>query len=127
MRGRDCSCFYVMMLAYYCCSLFETVNDTLPTEPPTPPTKTSDALRANLRTVTTQLQETRQQWENEKRKLLGEKAVLQDAANRLNVEVREAKAEANKASEAHKADGRLRQDIQVVCRVSPLHPRILLT
>ncbi|KIK56356.1 hypothetical protein GYMLUDRAFT_174310 [Collybiopsis luxurians FD-317 M1] len=94
-------------------SLFETVNDTLPTEPPTPPTKTSDALRANLRTVTTQLQETRQQWENEKRKLLGEKAVLQDAANRLNVEVREAKAEANKASEAHKADGRLRQDIQV--------------
>ncbi|KAJ3782678.1 hypothetical protein GGU10DRAFT_389676 [Lentinula aff. detonsa] len=93
-------------------SLFETENDGLPSEPPTPPTKTSDALRANLHTVNAQLQETKKKWEDEKRKLLGEKAVLQDAANRLNVEVRNAKAEASKASEAQKASGRLRQDIQ---------------
>ncbi|KAE9397790.1 hypothetical protein BT96DRAFT_883573 [Gymnopus androsaceus JB14] len=92
--------------------LFEGGNDTLPTEPPTPPTKTSDALRANLRTVNTQLEQTKKQWEDEKRKILGEKAVLQDAANRLNVEVRDAKAEVAKASETQKANGRLRQDIQ---------------
>ncbi|KAJ3917416.1 hypothetical protein F5877DRAFT_44671 [Lentinula edodes] len=93
-------------------SLFETGNDILPSEPPTPPTKTSDALRENLRTVNSQLQETKKQWEDEKRKLLGEKAVLQDAANRLNAEVRDIKVEASKASEAQKMNGRLRQDIQ---------------
>lgn len=94
--------------------MFETGNDILPSEPPTPPTKTSDALRANLQTVNSQLQETKKQWEDEKRKLLGEKAVLQDAANRLNAEARDAKVEASKASEAQKVNGRLRQDIQGV-------------
>ncbi|KAJ3717958.1 hypothetical protein C8R42DRAFT_724167 [Lentinula raphanica] len=93
-------------------SLFEPGNDDLPTEPPTPPTKTSDALRANLRTVNRQLEETKKQWEDEKRKLLGEKAVLQDAANRLNSEVQDAKVQVSKASEAQKTNGRLRQDIQ---------------
>ncbi|KAJ4474994.1 hypothetical protein J3R30DRAFT_633332 [Lentinula aciculospora] len=93
-------------------SLFEAGNDNLPSEPPTPPTKTSDALRANLRTVNSQLQETKKQWEDEKRKLLGEKAVLQDAASRLNAEAQDAKAEASKASEAQKVNGRIRQDIQ---------------
>ncbi|KAF5379308.1 hypothetical protein D9757_007667 [Collybiopsis confluens] len=93
-------------------SLFEGVNDTLPTEPPTPATKTGDALRANLRTVTSQLQDTKRQWESEKRKLMGENVALQDATNRLNIEVQQAKAEANKVSEAHKTDGRLRQDVQ---------------
>jgi hypothetical protein len=42
----------------------------------------------------------KQRWENEKRQLLGEKAVLQDAANRMNMEVRSAKDEANRAAEA---------------------------
>ncbi|KAF9073179.1 hypothetical protein BDP27DRAFT_1319010 [Rhodocollybia butyracea] len=93
-------------------SMFEAAHDTLPTEPPTPPTKTSEALRTNLRTVNSQLQETRKQWEDEKRKLLGEKAALQNAANRLNAQVRDAKEEATKASEAQKASGRQRQDIQ---------------
>jgi hypothetical protein len=41
----------------------------------------------------------KQRWEDEKRLLLGEKAVLQDAANRMNMEVRSAKDEAKRAAE----------------------------
>lgn len=36
----------------------------------------------------------KKQWEEEKRKLLGEKAVLQDAAKRLNVQVQTAQLDA---------------------------------
>lgn len=72
-------------------SSFEVSNDQLPTEPPTPPTKTSEGLKANLRSVNTQLDKMKRQWEEEKKNLLGEKAVLQDAAKRLNLQVRNAK------------------------------------
>ncbi|OAX40162.1 hypothetical protein K503DRAFT_738032 [Rhizopogon vinicolor AM-OR11-026] len=71
----------------------------LPSNPPTPPTKTSEALRLDLRAVNQQLDSMKQRWEDEKRQLLGEKAVLQDAANRMNMEVRNAKDEAKRAAE----------------------------
>ena len=35
----------------------------------------------------------KKQWETEKKQLLGEKAVLQDAAKRLNLQIRTAKEE----------------------------------
>lgn len=41
-----------------------------------------------------------QQWDNEKRKLLGENATLKDATNRLNAEVRQAKSEIKRYTEA---------------------------
>lgn len=72
-------------------------RDNLPTEPPTPPTKTSDALRANLQSVNKHLEELQVQWETEKRKLVGEKAVLEDATNRLTTQVKTSKEEARKA------------------------------
>jgi len=57
------------------------------------PTKTSEALRANLHSVNAQLDMTKKQWEAERQQLLGEKAVLQDAAKRLNLQIRNAKEE----------------------------------
>lgn len=74
-------------------SSFEITTGHLPSEPPTPPTKTSEALRANLQSVNTQLDTMKKQWETEKKQLLGEKAVLQDVAKRLNLQVRSVKEE----------------------------------
>lgn len=60
-------------------SSLDVSRSGLPSNPPTPPTKTSDALRLDLRAVNQQLDSMKQRWEDEKRQLLGEKAVLQDA------------------------------------------------
>jgi predicted nucleic acid-binding Zn-ribbon protein len=70
-----------------------TNQDILPDEPPTPPTKTSEALRSNLQTVNANLEKMRSQWEDEKQRLLGEKAVLQDVANRMDSQIRTTKRE----------------------------------
>lgn len=75
------------------------IKDNLPAEPPTPPTRTSETLKANLQAVNDHLDELKHEWETEKSRLLGEKAILQDAANRLNSEIKNTKSEARKASE----------------------------
>ncbi|EEB95257.1 hypothetical protein MPER_05801, partial [Moniliophthora perniciosa FA553] len=51
-------------------------------------------------------------WGEEKAQLQGERAVLQDAANRLNVQVRQTREEVDRALENQKVDSRLRQDLQ---------------
>ncbi|KAG2137608.1 uncharacterized protein EDB93DRAFT_1106565 [Suillus bovinus] len=79
---------------------YDADESSLPSNPPTPPTKTSEALRLDLHAVNKKLDTMKQRWEEEKRHLLGEKAVLQDAANRMNMEVRNAKDEAKRATEA---------------------------
>jgi len=53
-------------------------------------------------------------WEEEKRGLLGERAVLQDATKRLNSQIRDAKSEINKATDLHKVESRNRHDIEGV-------------
>ncbi len=73
---------------------------SLPAEPPTPPTRTSEALRAELQEVNAQLDTMRRSWEDERRQLLGDNAVLQDAATRLNAQVRDVKDELRKAERA---------------------------
>ncbi|KAF9269220.1 hypothetical protein L218DRAFT_1072847 [Marasmius fiardii PR-910] len=93
-------------------SFFNSSKDDLPSEPPTPPTRTSEALKANLRSVNDQLAQLKKQWDEEKRQLQGEKHVLQDAANRLNVQIQEAREEVNRASERLKVDSHLRHDLQ---------------
>ncbi|KAH0836767.1 hypothetical protein J3R83DRAFT_8515 [Lanmaoa asiatica] len=80
--------------------------------PPTPLIKTSEALRVELHNVNAQLDTMRKQWRDEKRQLLGEKAVLQDAANRMNIEVRNAKQEVRKAVEAEREGRRSKADTQ---------------
>ncbi|KAJ7879992.1 hypothetical protein B0H14DRAFT_2708159 [Mycena olivaceomarginata] len=79
-------------------STMDTLNSSLPSEPPTPPTRTSEALRADLH--------------SERQKLLGEKAVLQDAANRLNVKVHEAEEEVRMVAETKKAGEKLRVGVE---------------
>jgi uncharacterized protein (DUF3084 family) len=91
--------------------------DDLQTEPPTPPTKTSEALRGNLQSLETMKKE----WEAEKRKLIGEKAVLQDAANRLNVQVRTVREEARKVAESEHAKEKLRTGVQGVRNSDDFH------
>ncbi|KAL6300868.1 hypothetical protein BKA93DRAFT_500905 [Sparassis latifolia] len=93
-------------------SMFDASDMSLATEPPTPPTKTSEALRASLQTVNAQLASMKKAWDQEKRKLLGEKAVLQDAAKRLNLEVREAKNEIQRFAETERAGEKARADIK---------------
>ncbi|KAF9224049.1 hypothetical protein BS17DRAFT_880101 [Gyrodon lividus] len=93
-------------------SSLDISHSGLPSNPPTPSTKTSEALRLELQNVNAQLDVMKNQWHDEKRQLLGEKAVLQDAANRMNTEVRNAKDEARRATEAERASRRSRADTQ---------------
>ena len=90
---NDIFCQIITLLTTDHYSSFEVTNNHLPTEPPTPPTRTSEALKANLSTVVSQLDTLKQQWTTEKQHLLGEKAVLKDAAKRLNAQIRNAKDE----------------------------------
>ncbi|KDQ61486.1 hypothetical protein JAAARDRAFT_511841 [Jaapia argillacea MUCL 33604] len=81
-------------------------------EPPTPPTKTSEALRANLHSVNQQLESMKKEWDDEKRRLLGEKAVLQDVASRLNLQMQEANSEMRRVAQNHKAVEKLRTGVE---------------
>ncbi|KAK6967117.1 PACT-coil-coil domain-containing protein [Favolaschia claudopus] len=93
-------------------SSMDAFNSSLPSEPPTPPTRTSEALRSDLHSVNSQLAKMKKQWEEEKQKLLGEKAVLQDAANRLNAKVHKAEEEARIVAETKKTGEKLRVGIE---------------
>ncbi|KAJ7180785.1 hypothetical protein C8R46DRAFT_885504 [Mycena filopes] len=93
-------------------SSIDGFNSSLPTEPPTPATRTSEALRADIHSVNSHLGKMKKQWEEEKQKLLGEKAVLQDAANRLNIKVRTAEEEVRTVAETKKAGEKLRVGIE---------------
>lgn len=96
-------------------SYLDTSTISMATEPPTPPTKTSEKLRGDLQAVNTQLNSMKQQWEGERQKLLGENAVLQDATKRLNAEVRNAKTQieryANKEREGERNRGDIEQEL----------------
>lgn len=94
-------------------SLDMSVTELL-ANPPTPLIKTSEALRSELQNVHSQLDTMKKLWRDEKRQLLGEKTVLQDAANRMNIEVRNAKQEVRKAIEAERESRRSKADTQEV-------------
>jgi len=97
-------------------------RDNLPAEPPTPPTRTSEALRADVVSLNAHLDSLKKQWEEEKKQLLGEKAVLQDAALRLNVQVKTAKEQARKAAETARGGDRAKANVQSVsCQFDMVH------
>lgn len=106
------------LLSHITSSLLEVSNLSLPSDPPTPPTKTSEALRRNLQAVNSQLASMKKAWDEEKRQLLGEKAVLQDATNRLNMQVRDANY---KLTETERVGERVRASVQEVSK-----PRVRL-
>ncbi|KAH9927002.1 uncharacterized protein B0H18DRAFT_306413 [Fomitopsis serialis] len=93
-------------------SILEESHMSLISEPPTPPTRTSEALRTQVQHINAQLASMKQQWENEKSQLLGENAVLQDAANRLNTEVRDTKRELKRLADTGKAGESARASVQ---------------
>ncbi|KAF7430968.1 hypothetical protein PC9H_006683 [Pleurotus ostreatus] len=93
-------------------SYLEESHSGLPSEPPTPPTKTTEALRAKLKSVNDNLAGMHKHWEEEKSQLLGEKAMLQDTTNRLNLQLQTAKEEAKRVSQSGKVKDRVQADIQ---------------
>ncbi|KAL4062577.1 hypothetical protein J3A83DRAFT_4109663 [Scleroderma citrinum] len=98
------------------CDLDESSMDIsqsgLPSNPPTPPTKSSEALRLDLQSVNAQLDAMRKEWRAEKQKLLNEKAILEDTASRMKIEARIAKEETKKVMEAEKASRKWKTDNQ---------------
>jgi uncharacterized protein YgiM (DUF1202 family) len=92
----------------------DIVPDQLPNEPPTPPTRTSEALKANLQSVNKHLDGLRNQWEEEKKKLLGEKTALEDAASRLNRQVKDSKEGAIRIAESNRVSEKSRANVQSV-------------
>ncbi|KAL4266485.1 Pericentrin/AKAP-450 centrosomal targeting domain-containing protein [Pleurotus pulmonarius] len=93
-------------------SYLEESHSDLPSEPPTPPTKTTEALRAKLKSVNDNLAGMHKHWEEEKSQLLGEKAMLQDTTNRLNLQLQTAKEETKRVSQSGKVKDRVQADVQ---------------
>ncbi|KAI0255954.1 hypothetical protein BJV78DRAFT_1279159 [Lactifluus subvellereus] len=58
------------------------------------PAKTSETLKTELQAVNRELASMKRQWREERRQLLGDNAVLKDAANRLNLQIQDAKERA---------------------------------
>ena len=84
----------------------------LMSEHPASTSKTSETLRAELQTVNQRLKTMKRQWEDEKRQLLGDKAALQDATHRLNLQVQDAK---DRIAAKERAGEKAKAGIQGVC------------
>jgi hypothetical protein len=106
--------FQVWKLVFDFSSSVNVSDDNLAMEPPTPPTRTSEALKANLRAVNDHLEELKTQWEEEKTRLLGEKAILEDAAGRLNFQIKNTKADMKRASEGARSIATAKTNVQDV-------------
>lgn len=65
------------------------------------PVKTSEALEDELRAVNRELGSMKKQWQDERRQLLGDNAVLKDAADRLNLQMRDARERAEHKERTH--------------------------
>ncbi|KAG1889556.1 hypothetical protein F4604DRAFT_1915419 [Suillus subluteus] len=90
----------------------DVLHSGLPSNPPTPPTKTSEALRLDLHAVNKELDMMKQRWEEEKCHLLGERAVLQDAVNWMNMEIWSAKDKAKRATEVSRQSRADTQEVE---------------
>jgi hypothetical protein len=65
------------------------------------PVKTSESLQDELQAVNRELGSMKRKWQEERQQLLGDNAVLKDAANRLNLEVQDVKERAEKKERKH--------------------------
>ncbi|VDB90659.1 unnamed protein product [Peniophora sp. CBMAI 1063] len=64
------------------------------------PSRSPETLKAELRAVNKELTLMKKQWLDEKRQLMGDKAVLQDAASKLNSQMREVERRADDVERA---------------------------
>ena len=62
----------------------------------------------------------KEQWEREKKQLLGEKAILQDTAHKLNLQIRSAQDEAKRSAESGKVAQKARISVQAVSPIVPV-------
>jgi len=69
----------------------------------------------------------KEQWEWEKTQLLGEKAVLQDTAHQLNLQVRSAQDEAKRSAEGGKAAQKAKVSVQAVSAITSVSRRVALS
>lgn len=111
MKGKPFVVYYLDTADTAAPSTMDLSRSILPSEPPTPPTRTSEALKSDLRNVNSQLSSMKREWESERQQLIAEKGVLQDVANKLNDKIRTFTADAakEKSNQAHH-----RSDIQAV-------------
>ena len=65
------------------------------------PAKTSETLKDELRAVNRELGSMKNQWQEERRQLLGDNAVLKDAANRLNQQMQDVRERAEQKERKH--------------------------
>jgi DNA repair exonuclease SbcCD ATPase subunit len=95
-------------------SSLDISTSSLLSELSTSPGPTTEVLQSQLRAVNDQLEAMKIEWSNEKRRLLGEKAALQDTAQRLNAQIRETQSVAQKAAQAEAAGKKARSSIEAV-------------
>jgi len=69
----------------------------------------------------------KEQWEREKKQLLGENAALQDTAHKLNLQVRSAQDEAKRSAESGKAAHKARVSVQTVSLIISVSRRTKLS
>jgi myosin protein heavy chain len=65
------------------------------------PAKTSESLKEELQAVNRELTSMKKTWQEERRQLLGDNAVLKDAANRLNLQMQDVKERAEQKERRH--------------------------
>jgi hypothetical protein len=79
--------------------------------PPVSSNRTTEILRQDLETVNKELAELKSLWKEEKKNFVSEKAVLQDAANRLSAQVKE---EARRLAETERKGEKKRLTVENV-------------
>lgn len=72
------------------------------------PAKTSESLKDELQGVNRELASMKKKWQEERRQLLGDNAVLKDAANRLNLQIQDVK---ERAEEKERRQARAKTDV----------------
>ena len=108
---------FIGVLTFLCSSAsldVSTASDGLPDEPATPPTKTSEALKENLQNINSHLDELKKDWEDEKKRLVGEKAMLEKEAKQLQHQLKSWKEENKKVAEKTKAGEKGKATLEVV-------------
>lgn len=65
------------------------------------PAKTPEALKEEVKAVNRELTSMKKEWHEERRRLLGDNAVLKDAANRLNLQMQDTKEQAELKERRH--------------------------
>jgi hypothetical protein len=65
------------------------------------PAKTPESVKEEVKAVNRELTLMKKKWDEERRQLLGDKAVLKDAANRLNLQMQDAQKRAEQKERQH--------------------------